>query len=61
MHEGMRLLRMVGVKLSMLIPRLVKIRRVVQKLDWLGGKCLSFLKNVERHLKVLSPSTLRRS
>jgi hypothetical protein len=59
MHEGMRLLWMVGVKLSMLIPRLVKIRHLVQKLDWLGGKRLCFLKNVEHHLKVLNPVTLR--
>jgi len=43
----------------MLIPRLVKVRHMVQQLVWLGGKCLCFLKNVQHHLKVLNPSTLR--
>jgi hypothetical protein len=50
---------MVGVELSMLIPRLVKIRHLAQKLDRLGGKCLCFLKYVHHQLKVRNPSTLR--
>jgi hypothetical protein len=43
----------------MLIPRLVKIRHLVQKLDQLCGICLCFLKNVQHHLKARNPSTLR--